>query len=151
MLAQAMSSTSATAPCSTQIDRRTRPRTWSASGVICSMWASSVPGLKDVAGVAASWCDAGPRAPRHRQGVQLCLRRGGSRGLFETADEKEVMVVARVALVVCEPERQPDFGVIVHEVDGARHHTDDLEPAPVDFDTLADDRPPAECGLPEVV
>ena len=40
-------------------------------GVVCP------GGLKDVAGVAASWCDAGPRAPRHRQGVQLCLRRGG--------------------------------------------------------------------------
>ncbi len=61
------------------------------------------------------------------------------------------MVVALPALTIREAERQPDLRVVVHEIRATRHDSDDLKPSSIDVEAVADDRPRAEDGLPQLI
>ena len=106
---------------------------------------------EDMAGVTGAWGDAGARTPGFRERVQLVLRRRRGDVLFQPSNEREVVVVARLAFGLCETEGQPDLRVRVHEIGAWRQDANDLKSPPIDVDAVADDRLRAVRGLPELV
>src|SRR5437763_1356436 len=76
--------------------------------------------------------------------LRLCGLEGDT--LFQSRNDGEDVDPALPGHNRVKPERQPDLGMVIHDVGSGRHNADDLVAATLDFNHLGNERPPSKCG-----
>jgi hypothetical protein len=77
-------------------------------------------------------------APVVKQLVQFRPCRLRRDAVFQPRDDMQGVGAAVPSRIRVDPERQPDFGAVVHDVGAGRHDSDDFVGPALDFHRLSD-------------
>src|SRR5262245_3535884 len=95
--------------------------------------------------------DACSRTPVFDECAQLRLCRLEGDVLFQSPNDVQNMSLALLNQTWMQPERQPNLRVVIHDISPWRHNANDFVWTPLDFYFLSNQRPSAECRLPQFV